>query len=282
MYCKNCGVAMNDNQAICIKCGVLVGDGNCYCANCGQEVAPNSDVCGSCNQPLGKRKFQLKNIIKRGNCKPLFGFTIASFLLAGLTSILLCLEPYYFYLYDGFISTVSYFQWVDGEWIYVTIVLLCLAPLCGLILSLLRQNLRYLKIIFSSLTFITILLISLFDYYYDGFGVMFYIAQLSLLAHVGLTARETVVANRAVSRQTQGDSSASKTVVASTPVFCKNCGEQMSPKQAMCVKCGTTLGKGNAYCSNCGNPLIEGADYCMQCGVAVQKGRTPLLTKFKK
>ena len=48
MYCRNCGVEMNDNQAICIKCGVKTGDGNTYCANCGKEVAPNAEVCLNC------------------------------------------------------------------------------------------------------------------------------------------------------------------------------------------------------------------------------------------
>ena len=48
MFCKNCGVQMNDNQAICVKCGVKAGDGNQFCANCGQPIAANTDVCLSC------------------------------------------------------------------------------------------------------------------------------------------------------------------------------------------------------------------------------------------
>jgi ribosomal protein L32 len=48
MFCKNCGEAMNDNQAICLKCGVKTGTGNAFCANCGNAVAPNADVCLSC------------------------------------------------------------------------------------------------------------------------------------------------------------------------------------------------------------------------------------------
>lgn len=48
MFCRNCGEAMNDNQAICLKCGVKTGDGNGFCANCGNAVAPNADVCLSC------------------------------------------------------------------------------------------------------------------------------------------------------------------------------------------------------------------------------------------
>ena len=48
MFCRNCGEAMNDNQAICLKCGVKTGTGNSFCANCGNAVAPNADVCLNC------------------------------------------------------------------------------------------------------------------------------------------------------------------------------------------------------------------------------------------
>lgn len=54
MFCKNCGEAMNENQAICIKCGVKTGDGNKFCANCGKEVAENADVCLSCGVAVKK------------------------------------------------------------------------------------------------------------------------------------------------------------------------------------------------------------------------------------
>ena len=48
MFCRNCGEAMNDNQAICLKCGVQTGTGNNFCANCGNAVDPNAAVCLSC------------------------------------------------------------------------------------------------------------------------------------------------------------------------------------------------------------------------------------------
>ena len=54
MYCKNCGEAMNDNQAICLKCGVKTGDGSAFCANCGQPLAPNAEVCMSCGVAVKK------------------------------------------------------------------------------------------------------------------------------------------------------------------------------------------------------------------------------------
>lgn len=54
MYCKNCGEALNANQAICVKCGVKVGDGSAFCANCGQPVAAGADVCLSCGAAVKK------------------------------------------------------------------------------------------------------------------------------------------------------------------------------------------------------------------------------------
>ena len=55
MFCKNCGEAMNDNQAICLKCGVKTGEGNKFCANCGKEVSPNAEVCVACGVSLKKQ-----------------------------------------------------------------------------------------------------------------------------------------------------------------------------------------------------------------------------------
>lgn len=48
MYCRNCGVEMNENQAICVKCGVKVGTGTTFCANCGNAVPEGADVCMNC------------------------------------------------------------------------------------------------------------------------------------------------------------------------------------------------------------------------------------------
>lgn len=49
MYCKNCGEALNDNQAVCVKCGVKVGTGSAYCSNCGNALPdPQATVCLNC------------------------------------------------------------------------------------------------------------------------------------------------------------------------------------------------------------------------------------------
>ncbi len=54
MYCKNCGAAMNPNQAICIQCGVKTGDGFNFCNNCGNPVTPGAEVCLACGVALKK------------------------------------------------------------------------------------------------------------------------------------------------------------------------------------------------------------------------------------
>ena len=55
MFCKNCGEAMNDNQAICLKCGVKTGEGAGFCANCGKELPENADVCMNCGVAVKKQ-----------------------------------------------------------------------------------------------------------------------------------------------------------------------------------------------------------------------------------
>ncbi len=48
MFCKNCGVQMNDNQVVCVSCGVGVGVGNSFCQNCGNSIDPNAAFCIKC------------------------------------------------------------------------------------------------------------------------------------------------------------------------------------------------------------------------------------------
>lgn len=54
MYCRNCGVEMADNQAICIKCGVKTGEGSTFCSNCGKTTDPNAQFCLNCGVELKK------------------------------------------------------------------------------------------------------------------------------------------------------------------------------------------------------------------------------------
>ncbi len=54
MFCKNCGVEMNDNQAICVKCGVPTGEGSAFCANCGSGMTPGAEFCMNCGVAVKK------------------------------------------------------------------------------------------------------------------------------------------------------------------------------------------------------------------------------------
>ena len=64
MYCRHCGVEINENQAICVKCGVLVGKGNSYCANCGNALPENADFCMSCGVALNKEEKKTGNLLE--------------------------------------------------------------------------------------------------------------------------------------------------------------------------------------------------------------------------
>ncbi len=55
MFCKNCGEAINENQAICIKCGVKVGNGTAFCSNCGNALPENAEVCMGCGFAVKKQ-----------------------------------------------------------------------------------------------------------------------------------------------------------------------------------------------------------------------------------
>ncbi len=59
-YCKNCGVAVDPQQAICVKCGVKLGTGASFCAHCGSPLNPGADVCLNCG-------FAVKNAVAGGD-----------------------------------------------------------------------------------------------------------------------------------------------------------------------------------------------------------------------
>ena len=49
-------------------------------------------------------------------------------------------------------------------------------------------------------------------------------------------------------------------------MFCKNCGNPLSPNTSFCQNCGCPAGQGVNFCSNCGAHLNEGAQFCGNCG----------------
>ena len=52
MFCRNCGVAMNPGQVVCVKCGVPTGSGMSFCATCGGAVTPGAAVCLKCGMAI--------------------------------------------------------------------------------------------------------------------------------------------------------------------------------------------------------------------------------------
>ncbi len=54
-------------------------------------------------------------------------------------------------------------------------------------------------------------------------------------------------------------------------MYCKACGEELAPNQAICLKCGVRAGDGNRYCANCGSRMNPEQAACLTCGVAVKK-----------
>ena len=53
-------------------------------------------------------------------------------------------------------------------------------------------------------------------------------------------------------------------------MYCKNCGKEVRPTDAVCEACGTSVGAGTKFCQNCGAPIKEGAKFCMNCGMKEQ------------
>lgn len=66
MFCRNCGAAMQPNQAVCLTCGTATGTGNAFCPNCGQPVAPTAAVCVSCGVALQQEQAGSKSKIAAG------------------------------------------------------------------------------------------------------------------------------------------------------------------------------------------------------------------------
>ncbi len=54
IFCRNCGRAMNENQAICLGCGVKKGTGISFCEYCGSGVSSAAAVCLRCGAAIKK------------------------------------------------------------------------------------------------------------------------------------------------------------------------------------------------------------------------------------
>lgn len=52
MFCRNCGMQIDDVAAICVKCGTRKGEGTNFCGNCGREVPRGAAFCMNCGVAL--------------------------------------------------------------------------------------------------------------------------------------------------------------------------------------------------------------------------------------
>ena len=52
MYCRNCGLEIDNKASICIHCGVSVDKGVQYCQSCGKTTRPDDKTCLSCGVQL--------------------------------------------------------------------------------------------------------------------------------------------------------------------------------------------------------------------------------------
>ncbi|MDD6490048.1 MAG: zinc ribbon domain-containing protein [Clostridia bacterium] len=48
MYCKNCGVQMDESFKVCTQCGTLKGSGSAFCAKCGSPRGIGTAFCTKC------------------------------------------------------------------------------------------------------------------------------------------------------------------------------------------------------------------------------------------
>ena len=52
MFCRNCGVGMDNSAVVCVSCGYGVGSGNNFCQNCGKNVDAGAAICINCGIQL--------------------------------------------------------------------------------------------------------------------------------------------------------------------------------------------------------------------------------------
>lgn len=60
MYCKNCGVQLDENIEMCQNCGAPVGCGKSHCSNCGAIIG-NGKFCSECGAPINNGQGNCEN-----------------------------------------------------------------------------------------------------------------------------------------------------------------------------------------------------------------------------
>lgn len=62
-------------------------------------------------------------------------------------------------------------------------------------------------------------------------------------------------------------------------MYCRSCGNELSPTASVCIKCRTPRGEGVNYCHNCGYHTTINTIHCSDCGA---KQRTIITQQMKK
>lgn len=58
-------------------------------------------------------------------------------------------------------------------------------------------------------------------------------------------------------------------------MYCRNCGNEVTPQQEICLKCGVRPMNSDKFCQNCGKPTAANQEICVSCGVRVGLARPP-------
>src|SRR5947209_3073900 len=49
-------------------------------------------------------------------------------------------------------------------------------------------------------------------------------------------------------------------------MYCRNCGNKVTPQAILCVECGSHPTRGKNFCQNCGAKTNVNAEMCVKCG----------------
>ena len=52
MYCRNCGLEIDNQAVVCVHCGVPTYKGKDYCKNCGKTTMKTDETCIQCGISL--------------------------------------------------------------------------------------------------------------------------------------------------------------------------------------------------------------------------------------
>ena len=63
MFCRNCGLELNNQAGTCPHCGIQINKGVQYCQSCGKTTQPTDKVCINCNTKLAGGKDWLTTLL---------------------------------------------------------------------------------------------------------------------------------------------------------------------------------------------------------------------------